>query len=136
MKDFVQCLNSLWEIKPCPEGYGMQQSLESRLAVRVRHLLQAKKLNAGDKLKVKLSGDGTSVCRKLNLVNFTFTLLNEDDIAMSSRGNHTIAILNVPEKYEKLAIALRDIVAEVKALTSIRTGHLKLSISYDSDLKF
>ena len=23
MKDFVQCLNSLWDIKPCPEGCGM-----------------------------------------------------------------------------------------------------------------
>lgn len=131
MKDFVQCLNSLWEIKPCPEGYGMQQSLESRLAERVHHLLQAKRIHAGDKLKVKLSGDGTRVCRKLNLVNFTFTLLNEDDIAMSSRGNHTIAILNVPEDYEKLAIALRDIVAEVKTLLyRLEMRNLKLNISY------
>ena len=98
MKDFVLCLNSLWEIKPCPEGYGMQQSLESRLVERVHHLLDANKLNVGDKLKVKLSGDRTKVCRKLNLVNFTFTLLNEDDIAMSSQGNHTIAILNMFQK--------------------------------------
>ena len=56
-KDFVQCLNSLWEIKPCPQGCEMQQSLEFRLTERVRHLLHAKKLNAGDKLKVKLSGE-------------------------------------------------------------------------------
>ena len=137
-KDFVQCLNSLWEIKPCPEGYGMQQSLESRLTERVHHLLHAKRLNAGDKLKVKLPGDGTRVCRKLNLVNFTFTLLNEDDIAMSARGNHTIAILNVPEDYEKLAIALRDVIAEVKTLTFITIGNKKFEIEYFlcSDLKF
>lgn len=61
MKDFVQCLNSLWEIN---EGYGMKQSLESRLTERVHHLLHAKRLNAGDKLRVKLAGNGTTVCRK------------------------------------------------------------------------
>ena len=66
---------------------------------------------------------------KLNLVNFRFTLLNEDDIAMSARGNHTIAILNVPEDYEKLAIALRDVIAKVKTLT-LATINLKLNISY------
>lgn len=138
MKDFVQCLNSLWEIKPCPESYGMQQSLESRLTVHVRHLLHTKKLNAGDKLKVKLSGDGTRVCRKLNLVNFTFTLLNEDDIAMSAKGNHTIAILNVPEDYEKLAVALRDIIAEVERLKCVVVDNEKFEIEYFlcSDLKF
>ena len=137
MKDFVQCLDSLWKIKPCPEGHGMQQSLESRLAECVHLLLQAKKLNAGDKLKVKLSGDGTRVCQKLNLVNFTFTLLNEDDIAMSSRGNHTIAILNVPEDYKKLAVAFNDIVTELKTLTSILIGNQKFEIEYFlcSDLK-
>ena len=70
MKDFVQCLNSLWKIKPCPEGYGMQQSLESRLTERVHHLLHAKRLNAGDKLKVKLSGDGTRVCREAKSCQF------------------------------------------------------------------
>ena len=76
--------------------------------------------------------------RKLNLVNFTFTLLNEDDIAMSARGNHTIAILNVPEDYEKLAIALRDVIAEVKTLTFITIGNNKFEIEYFlcSDLKF
>lgn len=59
------------------------------------------------------------MCQKLNLVNFTFTLLNEDDIAMSSKGNHTIAILNVPEDYEKLVVTLRDIIAEVEKLISV-----------------
>ena len=138
MKDFVQCLNSLWDIKPCPEGCGMQQTLESRLVERVRQLLHTNKINAGDKLQVKLSGDGTKVCRKLNLVNFTFTLLNEEDIAMSSRGNHTIAILNVPEDYEKLATALRDIIAEVETLTSISIDSEEFEIEYFlcSDLKF
>ena len=84
---------------------------------------------------MKLSGDRTRICRKLNLVNFT---LNEDDIAMSFRGNHTIAILNVPEDYEKLAIALRDIIAEVQTLTSISIGDQKFEIEYFlcSDLKF
>ena len=75
------------------------------------------------------------LCRKLNLVNFMFTLLNEDDIAMSARGSHTIAI---PEDYEKLTIALRDVIAEVETLTFITTGDDKFEIEYFlcSDLKF
>ena len=116
----------------------MQQSLESRLRERAYHLLQRHQLKAGDKLQVKLSGDGTKVCRKLSLVNFTFTLLNEGDIAMSPSGNHTIAIINVPEYYEKLANALSDIIAEVKRLTSICVEGESFEIEYFlcSDMKF
>lgn len=140
MKDFVQCLNSLWEIKPCPEGTGMQQTLNpDRLTEHVHHLLNTKKKkNAGDKLRVKLSGDGTRICRKLNLVNFMFTFLIEDGIAISSRGNHTIAIINVSEDYDKLSIALRDINAEVDKLTSISIDDQKFESEYYlcSDLKF
>ena len=57
---------------------------------------------------------------------------------MSSRGNHTIAILNVPEDHEKLAIVLRDIIAEVETLTSISINDQKFEIEYFlcSDLKF
>ena len=57
---------------------------------------------------------------------------------MSSRGNHTITVLNVPEDYEKLAIALRDVIAEVKTLTFITIGNDKYEIEYFlcSDSKF
>ena len=57
---------------------------------------------------------------------------------MSLRGNHTIAILNVPEDYEKLGTALRDIIAEVETLTSISVDSEEFEIKYFlcGDLKF
>ena len=85
------------------------------------------KKNEGDKLEVKLSSHGTKICRKQNLIDFMFTHLIEH-IATSSRGNHTIAILNVPENYDKLAIAL---IAEVEnsLLYQFVVRNLKFSIS-------
>ena len=96
------------EIKPCPGGFGVHQSLESRLMVRIKVLLKEDKIKSGETVQVKLTGDGTKICRKLNLINFC-SVLNEGDIAKSPRGNHTIAIINSTEKYEDLKIVLSDI---------------------------
>ena len=90
-------------------GFGVQQSLESRLKVRIKVLLKENKIKNGETVQVKLMGDGTKICRKLNLTNFCFTVLNEGDVAKSPRGNHAIAIINSTEKYEDLKIALSDI---------------------------
>ena len=134
----VQIMNSKWEINSCPGDCGMQQSLKSRLINHVQCLIKKKMINATDTLKVKLSGDGTKVCRKLNVINFTFTLLNEGDIAKSPRGNHTIAIINGCEGYDLLANALSDIRNEVLQLKSVSLDGLDFPIEYFlcSDLKF
>ena len=95
-------LNSLWEIKSCAGNNGVQQSLSVRLQEHTKHLIKSNKINSSDVLRIKLSGDGTKICRKLNSINFTFTLLNESDRAMSSNGNHTIAIINRTENYDHL----------------------------------
>ena len=92
----------------------------------------------GDTLKVKLSGDGTKICRKLNLINFTFILLNEKAIAMSPKGNHTIVIINGTEDFDLLRESLSDLIEEVKTLSSITVNNLTLPIEYYlcRDLKF
>ena len=89
-------------------------------------------------MQVKLTGDGTKICRKLNLTNFCFTVLNEGDVAKSPRGNHAIAIINSTEKYEDLKIALSDIRNEVQALTSIKFDSMEFPMEYFlcGDLKF
>lgn len=61
------------------------------------------------KVRVKLSGDGTNVGKRLHVVNITFTILEEGSKAMTADGNHIIAIIKVPENYERLAEALADI---------------------------
>ena len=137
LKDLTKKMNSKWDIKPCPGNDGVQQFLESRLKERVSHLLQEGKVKSGDTLQVKLSGDGTKVCRKLN-INFAFTLLNEGEIAMSPKGNHTIAIINSTESYDVLATTLSDICDEVKRLTTVEVDNHTFCIEYFlcSDWKF
>ena len=130
LKDLAKSLNSKWHITPCPGGDGVQQSLQARLTERVALLLNENKLSPGDTLQVKLSGDGTKVCRKLNLINFTFTLLNEGDVAMSSRGNHTIAIINACEGYEVLKRTLADLIDEVEQLKRIEVDGKDFLIEY------
>lgn len=89
-------------------------------------------------MQVKLSGDGTKVYRKLNVINFAFTLLNEGAVAMSPKGNHTIANINSTESYEVLVTTLSDICDEVKKLTSVEVSGYNFSIEYFlcSDWKF
>lgn len=138
LKHLAKELNSKWVIMPCPGGDGVQQSLQERLTKRVKHLLQEQKVNNGDKLQVKLCGDGTKVCRKLNLINFAFTLLNEGAIAKSPRGNHTVAIVNGTEDYGRLKISLSDVVSEVERLATVAVNDKTFPVEYFlcSDLKF
>ena len=119
LKKMAVQLNDKWDVKPCPNGNGMQQTIESRLKERVKVLISNKKIICGDTVQVNLSGDDTKVSRKLNLINFTFTLLNEGDIAKSPRGNHTVAIINRTENYDTLRDALSDICKEVANLTTL-----------------
>ena len=138
LKKVATQLNEKWEIKPCPNGNGIQQSIESRLKERVRMLIKNRKISCGDTLQVKLSGDGTKVCRKLNLINITFTLLNEGDVAKSPRGNHSVAIINGTENYNDLRDALSDICQEVENLATLNVDGLTFPLEYFlcSDLKF
>ena len=79
LKQRISELNRLWNIHSTPNGVlGVQQSLEDRLRVRVSRLHQTTQpdtpFHAAKKVRVKLSGDGTWVGKRLHIVNFTFTV--------------------------------------------------------------
>ena len=92
----------------------------------------------GETLQVKLTGDGTYIAKRIHVVNFPFTLLNEGSIAMSVFGNHPLAIIEVPENYDAKVRALSDIVNEVSTLQSIEIGGNSHPIEYfmGGDMKF
>ena len=48
-------------------------------------------------VRVKLSGDGTCVGKRLHVVNFTFTLLDEGSKAHSADGNYCLAMFRQKE---------------------------------------
>ena len=63
------------------------------------------------------------------MINFTFCLPDEDH-SLSAAGNHTIAILKTPEKYEELFLALSDIAREVEELDSIEVNGIKFKLEF------
>ncbi len=143
IKRRIKELNEQWGIRPTAEGIvGVQQPLEERLRVRVRHLLQTSRDDApflqDKKLRVKLSGDGTNIGKRLHVVSFTFTLLDEVETTASFEGSHILAIFKEPEKYEKLEIALADIRDDVEQLSSIEVDGVTYDITYylGADWKF
>lgn len=89
-------------------------------------------------MRVKLSGDGTNIGKRLHVVNVGFTILDEGDVAYSAAGNHCLAIFKEPETYEALKNALCDIVSDVESLSSITVNGITFSIEYylGGDWKF
>ena len=67
---------------------------------------------------LRLSGDGTKIGKRLHVVVFTFTILDEDQ-AGPARGNHILAVFKQPESYDCLKLALDDIIKELDTLREI-----------------
>ena len=90
IKQHIRKFNELWNIKPTPHGVGVQQSLKERLYVHLEHLLKVSPHDADfikkQQVRVKLSGDGANIGKRLHVVMFTFTLLEEGNKAHSSDG--------------------------------------------------
>ena len=76
------------------------------------------------KIRVKLSGDGTNIGKRLYVINITFTMLDEGGKAMSADGNHLIAVIKESENYDKLEQSLADIRKDVGSLQEISVGRL------------
>ena len=85
-----------------------------------------------------MSSDGTNIGKRLCVVTFTYTQLEEGNKAHSSDGNHILAVSKEPEKYDSVKAALEDISAEVERLTSIQVSDMDFQIKYHlgGNLKF
>ena len=98
---------------------GVQQSLKERLVKRIENLAKNdEKYNIRQYIKVKITGDGTSVSRSMHLVVIAFTLVEDEPNPNAPKGNHTIALLNTMEEYDNLVEALDDIATEINNLKS------------------
>ena len=111
------------------------------LSARIRALKCSKSLQGEmlqNHIRIKLSADGTQVGRKLHVINITFTMLNEGHKARSDSGNHLIAILQAPEKYEHLKCGLSHICKEVESTSSLDVDGTTYTIEFflGGDMKF
>ena len=130
----------MWNIFPTPVGtVGVQQKLEDNLKVRLSKLsVENQSLKEAGKVRIKISGDGTSLGKRLHVVNVTFTLLDEGQLAQSERGNHLLAVLKVPEHYDDIALGLSDLLEEMSNLKYIEVDGCRFEIEYflGGDWKF
>ena len=143
IKQKITELNQMWDIKPTPPGIvGVQQALEPRLRNRIMQLEKNTPEDAPFKcnslVRVKLSGDSTNMGKRIQVENFTYTLLDEGDKAYSYEACHPLAMFKAPEKYDSLKLALEDIIHEVSELKTIAVGDKEYSIEYylGGDWKF
>lgn len=85
-----------------------------------------------------MSGDGTQIGKRLHVVNFGFTLLEEGALAYTASGNHCVAIIKEPEKYQSLLLSLEDIKNEIESLSTIEVNNICFDIEYflGGDWKF
>ena len=91
-----------------------------------------------NKVRIKLSGDGTNVGKHLHVINVTFTILEEGAQVMSAEGNHLVAVIKVHEDNDNLFVALSDIRNEVEQLTHISVDKVCFYIEWflGGDWKF
>ena len=117
-------LNDTWELSRTPvEAEGVQVKFDHSLRKHVARLNLTE-----NTIKVKLSGDGTQIGKRLKIVNFTYTILSEKDVAMGEKGNYILAILKTTENYESLQESLRDLRNEMQSLTNITVNNRTYNI--------
>ena len=66
------------------------------------------------RVRIKLSGDGTNIGKRLHVICFTFTVLEEEEKTGSYEGNHILTVFKEPKSYDSLKNALADIIEEVE----------------------
>eukprot|EP00732_Lithocolla_globosa_P001621 Lithocolla_globosa_v1_NODE_841_length_3201_cov_10.126828.p1 type:complete len:403 gc:universal NODE_841_length_3201_cov_10.126828:720-1928(+) len=121
-------------------GYkdGRQRKLRDLLKVAL--LLYSDKIKSGDVLKIKLSGDGRNVGRKIKHVMMTFCLFNAGKLVVKPEHQFCLSIYVGKEGYDALRQGLAPLVAELHELRENgfeHDGHIyDVELFCTSDWKF
>ncbi len=127
----MQELNAQWHIAPTPgPTEGVQVKLEESLLEHVPRLISSGRMKENDVLQLKISGDGTRVGKRLQLLNVTFTIINEGHTAATEKGNYVLAIIKAKDDYQTINESLSDLRKEMLNLKSIQVGEKTFAIQY------
>ena len=124
-------------IVDCPDGIeGVQTSFKLSLLKNCERLLKDGVIK--DYVSVKFSGDGTWVGKRLHVVNFTYTIIEEGKRAMADKGNYCLAIMKIKENYDEIRHGLKDLINEMRTLSEIIVNGRTLNVVYylGGDWKF
>ena len=139
IKKRIKELNSKWNLKPTPgDTEGVQLGFSDSLQEHIAKLQQTGEIKGGETIKIKLSGDGTNIGKRLTVVNFTFTILNEKELAMGEKGNYVLALIKTTETYDNIRESLADLRMEMSNLKEISVNNCTYQIEYflGGDWKF
>lgn len=142
VKDRIKEINRKWNLSQTPGNtVGVQQSIKKRLEIRLQALIEKCKKESftlNNKLRVKLSGDGTNIGKRLHVINITFTILEEGSRAMAAEGNHLVAVVKIQENYDDLFVAMGDIRHDIGTLSQVSVGNECFEIEWflGGDWKF
>lgn len=133
-------LNRKSTIKPVPGRLqGVQQSIRDCLE---KILTSVQKVNqsfcCNREVRVKISGDGTTVSQSVHLIVIAFVIIYDETIANSPNDHYTIALVNCKENYECITECVRDLVLEMESLSSLQVGNYTYKLTYflGADMKF
>ena len=139
LKQRIKALNNQWTIKLTPgETDGVQISFKDSLLEQVERLFIQEEIAPCDVLKIKLSGDGTRVGKRLQLLNVTYSIINEGKKASTEKGNYMLAIVKAKDDYEGIRDSLNDLREEMASLAFITCQDVSFKIEYflGGDWKF
>ena len=139
IKKRIKELNSKWNLKPTPgDTEGVQLGFSDSLQEHIVKLQQTGEIKEAETIKIKLSGDGTNIRKRLTVVNFTFTIVNEKELAMGEKGKYVLALIKTTETYDNIRESLADLRMEMSNLEEISVNNCTYQIEYflGGDWKF
>ena len=90
------------------------------------------KVNAAIVLKVKVSGDGTKIGKRIHCVNLTVRVL----YGKHRSKEHILAMVRRPEKYDDLKRMFKPILGTVPEYVKVLDRRLKIDYHLGADMKF
>lgn len=91
------------------DAEGVQVGFAESLQEHVVRLHQNGEIRDGQTIRIKLTGDGTNIGKRLTVNNFTFTLLSEKEVAIGKKRNCVLAILKTAETLDNLRDSREDL---------------------------
>jgi hypothetical protein len=139
-ENITQCqndINSLYHFERIPGNIpGAYARLESEIIRYIKYHVYPKT----DKIKIKISVDGSKVSRISNFVVLSFSVIT-DDLTLSSKDQNVCCIVNCKEEYDHLKLACRPIFQKIntlyeKASIEVEGKHFDLDILMGGDVKY
>jgi hypothetical protein len=137
---FHQCqeyINSLYHFERIAGNIpGAYVSLESEIIRYIKYHVNPET----DKIKIKISGDGSKVNRISNFVVLSFSVIT-DDLTLSSKDQNVVCIVNCKEDYDHSKLACKPFFQKIntlyeKASIDVEGKHFDLDILMGGDMKF